>query len=263
MEDVDLSPLGLSGSAATVLAHLGRAGERSVAQLAVETGIAGSVVSRAVRDLVGRGLAVASVSRPVRVGLAPGLGDAVREMAADVRDAATVRGSALEVLAAQLDTLAPRHDPSALRYWLVPLRADADRVEAAEVRAVREEFAACVPAGRRPRGVPRRLQPGRRVTWRAIVTQEWPAGMWVAPTVDLEVRRHPGPLPWLEVLDRGLVATQVVVGGCRRVAWCAEPGQVALAVAGFERFWEEAEPVAQSTRAAQPLERATATRQRR
>lgn len=91
--------------------------------------------------------------------------------------------------------------------------------------------------------------------------------MWVAPTVDLEVRRHPGPLPWLELLDRGLLATEVVVGGCRRVAWCADPGQVALAVIGFERFWDDAEPVLQSTlqstRVAQPLERATATRQRR
>lgn len=47
------------------------------------------------------------------------------------------------------------------------------------------------------------------------------------------------------------------------MAWCADAVHVALAVTGYEGLWEEAEPVVQSTSAAQPLDRATAARQRR
>lgn len=262
VDDLDLTCLQLSGSAATVLAHLVRVGERSVAQLAAETGVPASLVSRAVRDLVSRRLVEQGEGRPRTVGLSPGVAEAVVALAAEVRESAELRAAALEALGSRLAAVAPQYDPTEPRFWLVPLRADADRVEA-EVRAVLSEMVACVPGGRRPRGVPRRRRPGSRVSWRVLVQDDWPQDMWVPPLVTLEVRHHCGWMPWMELLDRQYVATEVMAGGCRRIAWSSQPGQVAIALAGFERWWEAAEPVVQSTSAAQPLERATAARQRR
>lgn len=261
---MDLSCLGLSGSSQQVLGHLLRSGERSIAQLAVETGIADSVVSRAVRDLARRELIQYRGGRPACVALAPDVAAAVRAMADQARESGERRAAALEALGDELRPLGPRADVADPRYWLVPLRADAVQLEM-EARRVWREYASCVPDGRRPRGFGRKVVAHERVRWRVLVAREWPANAAVPRRAELEVRRRTGPMPWLEVADDRAAGLEVVVQGCLRTAWCTDPGQVALARAAFERWWDGAEPVAlpQSTRAAQPLDRATAARQRR
>lgn len=215
----ELAALGLSGRSAQVLAHLLGTGPRSVARIAIETGVADSVVSRSVRDLVGHGLVRQRDSRPSSVGVAPGLGAAARAVAAEVRRAADDRSSDLDRLAERLDHLDTREDAEAHRYWLVPLRADALAYEI-PVRRVHRSLDVCVPAGRRPRGVMTSRSPSGGIAWRVLVQEGWPPRSFSVPA-------------W----------AALEVHGCRRTAWCSDPGLVALAVAAFEHWWQTADPV--------------------
>jgi hypothetical protein len=270
----DLSSLGLSATAGRVLHHLIATGQRSISQLAVETGIAGSVVSRAVRDLTLMELVQHNGGRPATVALAPGVGDAVRAMAGQRRQTATQRADALDGLAELLDRVAPEPWQDGRVHWLVPLRADAHQQEDAQVRMAVQSFAACVPRGHRPRGAPRRVPPYLALPWRVLIEDDWPQNAVVPGRTRLEVRRTQQRLPWLEIIDDRAAAIALGAQGCGRIAWSRDLHQVALALAGFESWWADADPVltieaggraraAQSTSPAQPLDRATAARQRR
>jgi DNA-binding MarR family transcriptional regulator len=263
---VDVSALALSGSASKVLQQLIEVGGRSVSQLAVEIGVSESMVSRAVRDLMRCELLEHNGGRPATVSLAPGVGDAVRAMARQLRESARERADALEELGALLDKVAPEPWQDGRVHWLVPLRADAHQQEDVKFRTAAQSFAACVPRGQRPRGAPRRAAPYGVLQWRVLMEDDWP--------------RTERRLPWLEIVDDGAAAIQLGAHGCGRIAWSRDRHQVALALAGFESWWSDAEPVLtleagsraraaqststdQSTSAAQPLARATAERQRR
>ena len=236
---MDLTPLGLSGSATLVLQQLLTPGQRSVAQLAVVTGLADSVVSRAVRDLVQRGLAAHGPGRPAGVALSPRVAAVVRALSEDVVETARRRSAALQDLARDLEDVAAAPDVENSLYWPVPLRADAVLREQ-EVRSVVSDFSACVPRGRRPRGVPRRARSGARITWRVLLEGEGPKRMAVPRDTTLEVRRAREAVPWLEVLDSRLAAMEVPLEATTRTVWCADPRHVAAARAAFEWWWQQA-----------------------
>jgi DNA-binding MarR family transcriptional regulator len=78
VDDIDLTPLGLSPTATTLLGHVLRHGGRSVSRLALETGIADSMVSRAVRLLEERGLVTRRWGRSAPVTVAAGADGVLR-----------------------------------------------------------------------------------------------------------------------------------------------------------------------------------------
>lgn len=59
-----------------------------------------------------------------------------------------------------------------------------------------------------------------------------------------ELRRHPGSLPYLLLLDGTSAAVEVVADGTRREAWTTDPVRVAALQRLFDLFWSEAEPLA-------------------
>lgn len=242
MDDVDLTPLGLSPTATAVLSHVLGHGARSVSRLALETGIADSVVSRAVRLLEERGLVTRRWGRSAPVTIAAGVDGVLRAEAETLRETAERRADAIEGVAARLAAVAPSRDAEGRSYWLVPLSADGPAQEA-EVRTVFERLDACVPRGSRPRGLQWRGRPGAVVTWRVLVEDAGQAPRHEPPRSRLEVRRAPHSLPWLEVVDGNRCAVRPEIDGGARTAWCGWGPLVALAQSGFDAWWEQAEPV--------------------
>lgn len=263
--DTDLSSLRLNGATQSVLDHLLRHREMSVSALGSVAGMAPSVVSRALRTLRERGLVEVREGRSAPASLAPGAGASLRAEAAQLRGSAVRRAAEIDRVAELLERVAPDAVDHLSRYWLVPLSADGPDLESG-VRRVASRFDACVSRGGRARGVPARAHPSVEVTWRLLVTAAEQVPAWTPPRTRLEARRIDVDPPFLELLDGTACCLDVLVAGRLRRVWCREASQVALAAAGFEQWWAQAEPVAgpgQSTRAAQPLDRATAARQRR
>jgi DNA-binding MarR family transcriptional regulator len=255
--DPDLSSLRLNATTQSVLGQLLRHGEMSVGALASVAEVAPSQASRALRALEERGLVTLREGRSAPAALAPRAVVVLRAEAARLRESAGRRAAEIERLAEAFEQVAPDRVDPLVPYWVVPLSADGPDLETT-VRRVSRRVDACVPRGGRPRSVPVRADPAAEVTWRLLVAEPEQAPGWVPPRTRLEVRRTEVDLPFLEVLDCETCCADVIVAGRPRRVWCRQPSQVALVAAGFEHWWGQS-----STSAAQPLERATAARQRR
>lgn len=239
---VDLSSLRLNGTTQNVLGHLLAHGEMSVGALASATEMAPRLVSRALRALEHRGLVRHGSGRSARAGIAPRAGTVLRLEAAQLRATSARRAGELDQLAQVVDRAAGGDVDLRAPYWLVPLSLDGPGLED-EVRRASLRYDVCVPRGQRPRGAPATRRPGARLSWRLLVTSADQVPSWVPPRVRLEARVGGVDMPFLEVLDGSTCCVDVVVAGRRRRAWCRHASQVALAAAGFERWWEMSTPL--------------------
>lgn len=238
LDNVNLSPLDLGVAAERVLRLLLQTERGSRAGMARRLQLHPTQMSRAVDELEQRGLVWTVPERGGPVQLTA-TGPALHAYARQLRADAESRVGEVDRLADALHGRGehPRHGT----HWVEPdERTDEQHRHRHFTHLPRHDFCAIVPPTVWWIGPLLMLRPPPRGPRLRVLLPCGGAHRTIRFPAHTELRRHPGELPAVLVVDGDRAAVQVVRRGTRTFGWTTDPPQVRLLSAAFETHWSQA-----------------------